>query len=182
MATSTKYVIRATPKVLERAYYALDRVKRNASLTAQAVNREISAKFGAPLPNALWTVLNAARKDGALERVVMKSFSFSEHGRDARLGKSAAARAGTNGQAEVDRRETGGRRGADEVTRLKPDTGKHPLYLIASLSGGKREFMPCKNRKAAERTLRKLIRDGAALGDIAIYTAEPLAVRLGVLR
>ena len=184
MASSQKYVVRATPKVLERAYYALGRIKQNASLSAQAVNNEIRTKFGAPLPNALWTILNAARKEGALERVVMKSFNFSEHGRSARLGKSAAANAARleNPASGGERREKPGRRGVDEVSRLKPDTAKHPTYLIAVVRGGKRDVMPCKTRKVAERLLRKLVRGGVSLGDVAIYAVEPLAVRLGVGR
>ncbi|MCK6440546.1 MAG: hypothetical protein L6Q71_10165, partial [Planctomycetes bacterium] len=84
---SASYTITATPKVIERVYYAIERCISRPEASAQAINREIETKFGAPLSTQIWTTINLARRDNALSRVKTKTFDFVKHGRVARTGK-----------------------------------------------------------------------------------------------
>jgi|GEM_PF-6321566 len=170
---SQSYVVHATPAVLERVYFAIERCKQRPELSAQAINREVRKAFGTPLSTAIWTTINAARRDDALDRIVTRSFDFSKHGRAARLGKSKASRKIRDGEGST-------LAGNSESEKIVPDADKHPKFLVSAWLSGRHSYLPCRNRREAEREVRKLVKSGVSLGDVAIYSVESLSFQLGL--
>ncbi len=170
-------MIEATPQVLERVYFAIKRCKAKPNATAKDINAEVTKKFGTALSTAHWTVLNAARRDDALDRIVTRSFDFRRHGKKSRQGKSAAG-GRKPASPEAERRGKGGRRRSDSIEKLKLDPKKHPRYLLSTWVAGRRSFIECRTRKDVDREVKKLIRAGVALADMSVYTAEGLSFKL----
>ena len=172
------YVIQATPKVLERVYYAIERCKSSPQTSAQTINREVSTRFGAPISTAIWTTINAARRDGSLSRIKTKSFDFAKHGRSARTGKSK--RYSATSSKPTDRRASKSRRSTDNTHRFPLDSNKHPRYTVATWEKGKRKYKTYRTRKEVDRALRRLLRSGVTFANIAIYKTEPITLKLAV--
>lgn len=168
---SGKYTIKATTKVLERVYFALERLKADANVTGAAVNEEIVKRFGAPLSSTHWAVLNRARSAGALDQVVTRSFDFVQHGRKSRAGKTRKAKPAGEAPAKSAERE------GEQVT---PDSRKHGKYLLAIWQSGRVSYLRFRTRKAAEAEFRKYLRQGIALHDLAVYVVEPITLKLSL--
>lgn len=166
------YEIRATPKLIERIYYALKRCKERSDLTSTAINVEIAAMFGKPLTGTTWAILNAARRDEALDRVTVKLFDVSAHGRKARLGKTKVNAAKPKSRTRVARSKT--------ATRLKPDPKKLPGHIVAVWRNGVTDQTFVASKLAARRRVAELLGSGVALSDIGVYSLAPMEVRLSI--
>ncbi len=127
--TSRSYTITATPQILERVHYAIRRCTEKPDLSAKAINQEIASHFGTALAPTHWTVINAARRDGTLDRLTVKAFDFSKHGRNARLGKS-------NDKTRAKPRKVAKRRRSSQGA-LSPDPKRHAKLLVAVWREGK---------------------------------------------
>jgi hypothetical protein len=171
------YLITATPTILERVYYAIKRVSDKPDLTAQKVNREIAAQFGSPLAATHWTIINAARRAGALNQIVTRSFDFADHGRKARTGKSRAALASSPSPAKPRRPRKPRRR---KGSSLAPDNRRHSAFLISIWKGGKLTHTGCATRRAARTTVAKALAAGTSVSDIAVYSGSAIAFRFSL--
>ncbi|MCA8938604.1 MAG: hypothetical protein KDB07_02245, partial [Planctomycetes bacterium] len=60
------------------------------------------------------------------------------------------------------------------------ESKKHARYLVAVWGGGAASHIPCKSKKSVQNELRKLMLQGIALKDIAVYAVEPFALQVSV--
>jgi len=167
--TSPSYQITATPALLERVHYAIKRVRERPEMTAKAINAEIASHFGKPLAPTHWTVINAARRDNALEQITVKAFDFSKHGRNARLGKSK-----DNGKPRA--KTTRRKRRPASGSALSPDPARHGRILVAVWRDGKLKHQAAATRAEARKLVRGLLADGVPVTEIAVYSLDPTVV------
>jgi len=173
------YAITATPKILDRIYYAIQRCKERPDVSATSINAELVAQFGKSLAPTHWTIINAARRDNALDRISVKAFDFAKHGRKARLGKTKAAVA--KAVANAPKRGRGRRvSGKPATTRLTPNPSRHPRLSIAVWKESGTIYHPANGRDEARKLVAKLLDEGVPLPDIAVYALEPLEVSFAI--
>jgi hypothetical protein len=160
------YTIRATPEVELRALLALKLCREQPDLTAKAINARIAKQHGVGLSAQHWTVINRARREGALERVTVQQFDFSKHGRLARQGKSGKA----SGSMKRVRR-----------SRSKVASLRYPQCLLIVTRNGKLTYHQCADPREARRLATAEIKAGARASDLMFYRAEllRLSVSLG---